>query len=99
MLSPNVSIFRKESALLLALTFLLYLATMPASTYSGNTAVKFTFRRTSKSAYLAPAAEYATDPSGAWLPASNGISGLVVVTTTNVYDAGGDTQVNLPGRA
>ena len=51
---------------------------------------KFSYRRTSKSAYLAPAAEYATDPSGAWLPASNGASGIVVVTTTNGYAAGVD---------
>jgi hypothetical protein len=35
-------------------------------------------------------AEYATDLTGSWLPAGNGVSGLVVVTTTDGYGAGVD---------
>ena len=50
----------------------------------------FTYRRTFRSAYLTPAVEYATDLTGPWFPASNGVSGLVVVTTTNGYAAGVD---------
>ena len=41
--------------------------------------VKFTFRRTTDSAYLNPSAEYGST-LGAWTPATNGVSGVVVKT-------------------
>jgi autotransporter-associated beta strand protein len=52
--------------------------------------LKFTFRRTDVSAYLAPGVEYDTDLVGTWTPATNGVSGVVVQTADDAFATGVD---------
>lgn len=52
--------------------------------------VKFSFRRTDVSAYLAPTAEYDTDLTGTWTPATHGVNGVVIVTTDDGFATGVD---------
>jgi fibronectin-binding autotransporter adhesin len=59
--------------------------------------LKFTYRRTATSLYMAPTVEYDADLAGSWITAANGATGIVVVTTANGYAAGVDrVEVYLP---
>ncbi len=52
--------------------------------------LKFTFRRTDISAYIAPGVEYDTDLSGIWTSATNGVSGVVIQTADDGFALGVD---------
>lgn len=58
--------------------------------------IKFTFRRTDVSAYLAPTAEFDTDLVGTWTTAVNGVAGVVVQTTDDDFPAGDRVDVYIP---
>ena len=52
--------------------------------------LKFSFRRTDASAYLAPTAEYDTDLAGTWTTAVNGAAGVVIQTANDGFATGID---------
>ncbi|MEO5916279.1 MAG: autotransporter-associated beta strand repeat-containing protein [Luteolibacter sp.] len=69
------------------------LVTNPGGSVPNGNYLKFTFRRTSASASLTPAAQSDTDLAGPWTTAVAGQGGVVVVTTANFYGTGVDRVI------